>query len=73
MTLDNIKLAKSSLTDTVFIGTLSKDGKRWLQKKDVTNMFLSAAIARWEGQQEVIKSGDTMWEITVKKIPIQPK
>ena len=70
--LENIRLGHSSLTDKVFAGVLApcKNEKPllWKHKKDVTDDFISAVIARWENQTEKITAGDNQWEITVRKI-----
>lgn len=66
--LEKLRLAKSSLTDEVFIGTINKKGDKWLNKANVTRDFITAAIARWEGQKETISSGKEKWEISIKKV-----
>lgn len=70
--LDNIRLAHSPLSDKVYVGVLAaSNGKKqplWKHKLDVTNDFISAVIARWEDHTETIGSGDSKWEISVKKI-----
>lgn len=54
--LDNIRLAKSALNDTIYIGVLNKNGDTWIDKKDITDDFLRAVIARWNGFEETITS-----------------
>lgn len=70
--LDNIRLGHSKLSDKVYAGIViqSKNNSQPLfkYKTNVTNDFITAVIARWEGHTEVIHSGDNQWEITVKKI-----
>ena len=68
MKLDKLRLAKSALTDKVFIGELNKDGESWAIKRDITNDFLGAVIDRWGGFQETIKTSDgKIYKITVKR------
>ena len=68
MKLDKLRLAKSALTDKVFIGELNKDGESWAIKRDITNDFLAAIIDRWAGFQEIIKTSDgKIYKITVKR------
>ena len=52
--LQNIELAKSVLTDNVYIGLPEIDEKSWITKKNVTNQFIDAAIKRFGGYREVI-------------------
>ena len=70
--LEKIRSGHSPLTDRVFVGILvpSKNEKQplWKHKNDVTNDFIAAVINRWEGHTETIQSGESKWEITVKKI-----
>lgn len=66
--VDNIRLAKSSLTDNIYAGFLNKAGNQWLSKIDITNDFLKAVIDRFGGYVETIDNGEEEWEITVKKI-----
>jgi len=68
MILQNIKLAKSALTDNIYVGYVDKTGKGWKDKKDVTDEFISCVIARWAGFKETLTSSDgDVYEITVKK------
>ena len=69
--LDDIRLAHSPLTDTIFAGVLDmrkSTNITWRCKTDVTNDFITAVIARWENQTQTISLEDNQWEITVKKI-----
>lgn len=65
--LEKVTLGHSPITDSVFAGTLVKPGL-WKNKKDVTNEFIGCVISRWEGHKEIISSGNSTWEISVKKI-----
>lgn len=58
MNLNNIRIVKSAIDDTIYAGYISKDGTTWKQKKDVTSDFLAAVIARWNGYEEIITSSD---------------
>lgn len=70
--LENIRLGHSPLTDKVYAGIIASEKNKeqilWKNKCDVTNDFIAAAIGRWEGHTEKIASGNSEWEITVKKI-----
>ena len=66
--LEKITLDIGALTDNVYAGVLNKNRTQWLHKVDVTNAFIDCVIKRWEGQVEEIGDGNSMWEITVKKI-----
>lgn len=69
MKAEQIKLGISPVTDTVFAGRLNKKGNMWLEKADVTDMFIGCVIQRFEGSVETIESSDgSEYEITVKKI-----
>jgi hypothetical protein len=67
--LENIRLGGASLSDKVYVGVLTKDGKMWLRKQDVTNDFISAVIAKWNGFREVLQDeSGKQYEIIVKEI-----
>lgn len=66
--LEKISLGHSEMTDEVYAGVKNKNETRWLEKKNVTNDFIACVLSRWEGKSETITSGDSEWEITVKKI-----
>jgi len=68
MALENLKIAKGSLTDNIFAGYIDRGGERWRKKIDVTNMFLAAVIQRWAGFSEIIESGSKRYKITVEEL-----
>ncbi len=69
MGIENIRLGHSKLSDRIFAGYLSKDGKRWISKKDITSDFIGAVIDRFSGYRETITVSDgRKYEITVKEI-----
>jgi len=69
MKISELRLAKSVLSDNVYVGIRNKVGDAWLQKKDITNDFLCAVIERWGGYAETITVSDgTVYQITVRKI-----
>ena len=70
--LEKIVLGHSSLTDRIHAGVLNKKGNMFLQKKDVSNLFIDCVIRRWEGQKETISAGDKKWEISVKNTTEKP-
>lgn len=67
--LSKLRLAKSVLTDHVYVGKLDKEGIFFKgEKTDVTNDFLGAVIARWNGYEEIIVAGDKKYKIRVEEI-----
>ena len=67
--LEKLRLGGSPLSDRVYAGTLTPSGKVWREKTDVTNDFLTVAIARWSGKVETIEDEEgKKYEITVKEI-----
>lgn len=58
MKINEIRLAKGALTDNIYAGKVAKNGKCWTSKTDVTNDFIAAAIARWNGFEETITAGN---------------
>ena len=64
-----IRIGKSALSDTVYAGRLKKNGFEWKGEKwDVTNDFLGAVIARWNGYEETLTAGDKKYKIRVEEI-----
>ena len=69
MKINDIRIAKGGLSDNIYAGRLSIDGSEWLDKKDVTNDFLGAVIARWAGCKQTIKGSDgSKYELTLKEV-----
>lgn len=68
MGIENLRVAKSALTDEIFAGYVDKTGKGWKTKKNITFDFLNAVIERWENQEEIISDGTNKWKIRVEKI-----
>lgn len=72
--LEKIKLGHSSMSDSVYAGTVNAKSKKWINKIDVTNDFLACVIARFGGFREEIQSEDgKIYEIMVKEIPVSKK
>ncbi len=69
MRIEQIHLAKSALTDQIYVGILDKDGLSWKDKKEVTNEFIAVAIQRWGGFEETITgSSGKVYRISIKEI-----
>lgn len=69
VTLENLRIAQSSLSDRVYAGELSKDGNRWIKKTDITDDFISAVIAKFNGFETVISDEDgKKYKILVSEI-----
>ena len=67
--IDNIRIAKSALTDNIYAGYINKDGISWKEKVNVTNDFLKAVIDRWEGSYQTITTPDGIkYKISVEKL-----
>lgn len=66
--LDKITIGYSELTDSVFVGVAGKPGV-WLHKKNITNEFITCAIAKWGGFREKLTSSDgKVYEISIKQL-----
>lgn len=62
-----LRLGKSAITEDIYAGYLSKDGKTWVKKENVTDEFISAVIARWGGFRETLTASDgTRYEVSVR-------
>jgi hypothetical protein len=71
MSIENIRIAKGSISDRVYAGYLNKDKQTWRQKVDVTNDFLAAVIERWNGYEEIITSSDgKKYKMSVREIRV---
>lgn len=69
MKIDQVTLGVSPLTETVFAGRLNKAKNMWLEKHDVTDMFIGCVIVKFGGHVTEIESDNgTKWEVTVKEI-----
>jgi len=68
MNLEKLTLGYSPLTKSVYVGVPNKSGTQWLKKEDKTNEFLDCVIRKWEGTKEIVSSGDSSWEISVRKL-----
>ena len=67
---EKLKMGVSPITNTVFAGHLNKKGDMWLQKKDVTEQFLSCCLQYFEpGTESTISAdGKPVVKITLEKI-----
>lgn len=70
MYLDNVRLAASALTNTVYIGKINKQGTAFSgEKKDVTSDFLKAIVDLYAGYEVDIKDEQgNNYVLTVKKV-----
>lgn len=67
--MSELRLFKSAITDNVYVGKISKDGKSFQgNKTDVTNDFLGAVIARWNGYEETIVAGSKEYVVSVREV-----
>lgn len=71
MDLSNFTIGKSFHRREVYLGKLSKDGKRWLSRKEITNEFLELVID-YIGEDQIVdisdENGQKLYEISVKKL-----
>lgn len=71
MNLDNFTIGKSHRQGVVYLGNLSKDRKRWLSRKEITNEFLELVID-YIGENQIMdisdEDGQKLYEISVKKL-----
>lgn len=69
MKAEQISLGVSAITETVYAGRLNKAKTMWLEKKDVTDMFIHCAIQKFGGHITEMESEDgKKYEITVKEV-----
>ncbi len=70
MSLDNVKIGMSVLTDNIYIGYIEKNGHMWKKKKDITDAFVNIVIQRWESCSQVVTVRDTgdKFKISVQKL-----
>lgn len=67
--LSKIRLAKSVMTDNIYVGVPEKDMISFKEKHDVTADFLKAVVDRFMGYKQVITlEGKPVCEITCKKL-----
>jgi hypothetical protein len=66
----NLRLAASSLSDTVYIGKVSDCGTHFVgDKKDVTSDFFKAIIDLYAGYStEIVGEGGKRYKLTVQEI-----
>jgi hypothetical protein len=65
-----LRLAVAALTQNVYVGLLTKDGKCFTDsKQDITSDFLRAVIDRFSGDANTIRSSTgELWKISVRKV-----
>jgi hypothetical protein len=76
MAAKKLTVGNSPMTNTIFAGTLLKDGRTWgANKQDVTIDALSAVIShcmqhqeRYAGEKVALTGGDTTYVISVEKV-----
>lgn len=72
--LEDVTLGVSPITDTIYMGTVSKkDAGLWLQKREATSDFCGALLS-WvpPGTIRTIRSSAGPWyEIEVREVPPQ--
>ncbi len=69
MNLNNIRIAKGTLTDNVYAGFFDIHNNCWRKKVNVTDDFLATVISRFKGATETITCSDTsIYKITVEEI-----
>ena len=66
--LEKVRLSMSALTDTVYVGTIAKDGMSFTNKTDVTNDFIKAVIDWSGGGKRTVTNGVDKWIVSVKKV-----
>lgn len=69
----SLRLAKSPLTDRVYAGRVSKDGKRWIEKHDVTDDFHTAIVEMYGGYQTILSNGKRHFHLSCKEITLKEK
>jgi len=66
--LENIKIGKSGLTDTVFAGITNTDNLSWKHKVDITPYFMKACVDRFCGFKENFQLGEKTYEISCREV-----
>lgn len=68
--MSKIPIGQAALSDKIYAGKLSKDGKHWLSKQDVTSDVLGVVIGYVGVNQKLVvnANGKPKYTITVKKI-----
>lgn len=71
MDLTQFTIGKACLSETIYLGKLSKDKKTWLSKKDITSEFIQLMI-NYVGENKILdiadSKGNPAYEISVKKV-----
>lgn len=71
MNLSQFTIGKACLSEAIYLGKLSKNGKTWLHKKDITQEFIKTMID-YVGENKIMDisddKGKPLYEITVKKV-----
>ncbi len=67
--INDIRIARSALTDTIYAGFIAKDGQSWIDKVDVTKDFWKAVVETFIDEPRIItaSSGDE-FEVIVRKV-----
>ena len=70
MKVENIRIAKSAMSDTIYAGEVSSDGRSFKgSKKDVTSDFYKCIIETFAGYEADIVGGDgKKYLISVKEV-----
>lgn len=68
--LQNYTIGKATLSDQIFLGKLDKKGRTWLDKKDITSLFIEVMLSYVGVDQTLTVNGSegSVYEITVEKI-----
>lgn len=63
--LDKLRIAKSAITDNIYVGIPDKDNITWKESKDITSDFLKAIIEYGANKRFSIKSKNDEYEVIV--------
>lgn len=66
--IEQLHLSKSAVTDKVYAGFISSDGKSFNKKKDVTAEFIKTLVDRNCGYEEEFSLNGKDYKVIVKEV-----
>jgi hypothetical protein len=70
MDIDELRVAKGSISDRVYAGILDEEKELWKEKKDITNDFIQAVIDVFGGYKTVITDSETGKSYKIKVVEV---
>jgi len=66
--IEDLHIAKSAMTDRVYVGFPNSDKTAWNKKKDVTDDFVKAVVDVYGGYTTVFNLNGDEYKLTLTKI-----